>query len=336
MLKYRRDVEGLKTAIREHSIDGYPLTVPIFKKALGINTSVSRDMVIVVVRPENPTTFEQLADAQGWGSENFGVKHWVNFARERNIVGADSNPLKWIHPKTRAILEDGNKVSMRDIQKEWLQESGHVDRHGNVLSYSFHMKDVGMDPEDVVPGMIVEYSDVSKHELKTAGRVVGIGKDSKDGSRIVYLETFEPVPAYMGPASIAPELIQPNFVPDRTWVLGKGTIMAMLKKGVPIPSGLFMDQRSINEFSHHNHQHNVYFLDQPIPLSVVKEFCERNYPDRPECVLQSVILMVLPLQPAHHGKLHKGGYFKPYPDDTQTTEIEAQIDYFNEGMEFEE
>jgi len=81
----------------------------------------------------------------------------------------------------------------------------------------------------------------------------------------------------------------------------------------------------------------VWFLDQPIPLSVIDNFCKQYYPQHPECVWQSMVLIVLPIHPAQDTKgRHAGGVFKPYPDDTLRTEIEAQIDYYGEGMEFED
>jgi len=81
----------------------------------------------------------------------------------------------------------------------------------------------------------------------------------------------------------------------------------------------------------------VYFLDQPMPLSRVQQFCEKHFPDKPQCVWQSMVFMVLPIHPKAHPKgVYNGGSFQPYPDDLKITEIEAQIDYFSEGMEFEE
>jgi hypothetical protein len=326
MIEYRRNNEDLKTAIREHTISGYPLKVPVFEEGRGLKTSTVRDLIAVVVEPVKPITIEELSTKLGWNKEKKGQKAWIEYARGRNVPSGES--LKWIHPRTLARLEDGYKVSDEDIKRDWARASGHIDKDGNVLSYSFDMRQVQMHPEGIEPGMIVEFLDGSERGAGIPGRVVGVADDPEDKSKIIYLETFEPVPSLMAPKAMAPWLIQPTFVPDKTWVIGYGTLEAMKRKKVEIPPGMF-DPKDAEK--------RVFFLDQPIPLAVIEDFCKKHYPDEPKCVWQSMTLMVIPIHPARdpHGR-HGGGIFKPFPDDTQRTDIQANIDYYGEGMEFEE
>jgi hypothetical protein len=328
MINYRRDNEDLKAAIREHSIADYPLVVPKIGPALGISTSTIRDITSVVVEPLKPMTFDDLADLEHWDTEPNPKQFWVNYARSRQMPQADRDPLRWIYPTTRARLDAGEEVSHKDIMRDWLIAQNQLAPNGRVLSYSFDMKQVSIDPKEIRPGMLVQFEDGSDKRV-FPGRVVGIGEDPADGSRIIYLEMFEPVPALLGPEAVSTSLIQPEFMPDRTWALGRDTLRKMNDNGVPVPAGMF---------DPNDKEKKVYFLDQPMPISEVEAFCNRYFPGNKHrlCVLQSAVFTVLPIHPAaHENGVHSGGRFKPYPDDIQTTEIEAQIDYYGEGMEFE-
>lgn len=322
MIEYKRNNEALKAAVREHSIAGYPLKVPMFGDAFGVSAGVGgHGISAVIVAPKEPRPFEELAQSQGWRDEKQDMAYWVNYSRQKNQPS-----LIWMHPHSQAILEDGYKVSERDIKKAWLRAMGHVDSSDRVQKYSFDLSQVSMHPDTIEPGMIVEFADGDR-EYKWAGRVVGVEKDPQDGSKIIYLETFEPVPSLLAPHALAPWMIQPAFVPDKTWVLGYGTYEAMKRKKVKIPAGMFDPKDS---------EKRVYFLDQPVPLAEIEEFCTKNYSNEPQCVWQSMVLIVLPLHPAKDGKgRHQGGTFRPFPDKILKTEIEAQIDYYGDQMEFE-
>lgn len=327
-MEYRRNTEDLKQAIRDHTIHGYPLKVPIFKTALGIKTSSLRELVAVIVEPIDKMSFDTLAAAQEWGTTKQDLKHWIDYAASERMPHAETEPLRWMHPNSRVILEEGYKVSEADIRKEWLRASGHLDAKDKIKSYSFDINQVTIDPKELSTGMIVEFREAESHGNAVVGRVIGTTKDPQDGSIVVFLETFQPVPALLAPGAQAPWLMDPSFIPDKTWVIGYGTLRAMKKKGLEIPSGMF---------DPNDPEKKVYFLDQPIPLSVIRDFCRQYYPTEDKCIWQSMVYMVIPLHPAADSQgRHHGGIFRPYPDDTRTTEIEAEIDYFGEGIEFEE
>ena len=328
MINFTKNVDSLKAAIREHSIAGYPLVVPTFGDVLGVSTNTVRELTTIVVEMLSPVPFWDFERKKNWSTEKLDKAAWEAHARGRNVPHADMDPLKWIHKRSRAILEDGYKVSESDIHKEWMRAQGFLDKKENVVKYHFQQSQVSMRPDQIVPGMIVEYTDESSKKTGWPGRVIAVENDPEDGSKVIYLETFEPVPALLAPKSTQPVLIEPSFVPPKTWVIGYGTLKAMKRKGVEIPPGMFDPEDG---------EKRLYFLDKPIPLLAIDGFCSANYPKEPQCVWQSISLMVLPIHPARDtAGRHQGGMFKPYPDDTQVTEIEAQIDYYGDETNFEE
>src|SRR6187455_3309850 len=111
MIEYRRNNEDLKTAIREHTIHGYPLHVPIFKKASGIKTNTVRELTAVIVEPDEPWTFSRLAEAHHWSDEKHDLAYWKRYAMDKRMPHAESEPLRWMHPNSRILLEEGYKVS---------------------------------------------------------------------------------------------------------------------------------------------------------------------------------------------------------------------------------
>lgn len=278
-----------------------------------------------------PVHIDYLASVRNWDQQRYGISYWLKYTIEHNLPHSEENPLKWIHPSTQEYLQNGWTVSEKDIQARWLREQGHL-ADDDLLKFSFDLNSVTMDPDALQPSMIVEFQDHPHKDVPQLGpfpgRVLGLEKDPQDGTTIVLLESFEPVPALLAPKSIAPWMIDPSYVPNKTWAIGYGTYKAMTKKRVKIPMGMFDPQDAAKR---------VYFLDQPMPLSKIQSFCEKHYPKNPECVWQSMVFLVLPIHAAADLKgRHNGGIFRPYPDDLQTTEIEAQIDWFSEGMEFEE
>lgn len=329
MIHYQRNTEDLKRAIREHSIAGYPLNVPSpFVSALGISTISIPRLTTVVAQIDPPIHFQDLAKYRDWKPHPHNLKWWVDYTVKHRLPHSEENPLKWMHPHSRAALEDGYEVSEQSIQAKWLSALGHMDSEDFIKKFSFDINSVTMPVEALRPGMIVDFFDAQSRQSSFPGRVIGVELDSQDGSPVVLLESFEPVPALLAPKALAPWMIDPSYVPNKTWALGYGTYQAMKKKRIKIPTGMFDPK---------DEKQRVYFLDQPMPLSKVQNFCEKYYPKAPECVWQSMVFLVLPIHPkADAKKRHQGGFFRPYPDDTQTTDIEAQIDYFTEGMEFEE
>lgn len=333
MIHYTRNTEDLKRAIREHTVAGYPLQLPPpFSTGIGIKTKTIPRQTSIIAEVDPAIPFDKLADYRHWDATPYGYDYWVKYTETHNRPRHPQNPLKWLHHKSIESLENGYTLSERDIHAKWLHESGHLDHENFIRKFSFYLNTVIMTPEELQPGMIVEYQDHPVKDQKIfgpfAGRVLAVEKDSQDGTPIVLLESFEPVPALLAPKSLAPWMMDPSYVSNNTWALGKGTYLAMQKKRIKIPLGMFDPQ---------DPKQRVYFLDQPMPLAKVQKFCEKHFPNKPNCVYQSMVFMVLPIHATPHPKgVYNGGWFRPYPDDLETTEIEAQIDYFTEGMEFEE
>lgn len=323
MVEYRRDTENLKRAIREHTVHGYPIVVPDFGDATAISTSTIRGLTSILASIDNPKPFKDYAEKKGWKNIKQDRESWEQFAKDMRMPAADTAPLKWMHSNSQAALEEGYKLSMQDIQRTWLQELGHL-TGDNITKFSFNLDSVYMEFLKLEPGMIVTFHD-NKSRLDYPGRVIAKGTDPKDHTPVIYLESFEPIPALLAPKAMAPWLLEPSFTPDRTWALGYGTVNAMKIKRVKIPKGVW------------DKEERIYYLDQPIPLSQIEQFCSKKYPENPQCLWQSMVFLVVPLHPFSDSQnVHSGGEFRPFPDDTDRTDIEAQIDYFGGAMEFEE
>ena len=334
MIGYVRNPEVLKTAIREHTISDYLLSVPIFDLAKGVSTSIIRGLTSVLVEPIQPLHIDEVGNRQRWSIEKHDLEYWRGYGSSRT----PKSPLGWMHPRSVTVLQEGYSLSMRDIQEMWLKALGHIDADRIVRRYSFNLDQVSMDSENIHPGMVVEFVD-TKSETSYVGRVYGTGADPQDGKPLIYLEPFTPVPAFFAPKAISPWVLNDSMIADKTWVLGPGTVAAMKRKRIKLPKGKY-DPKDDREQSK-----KPYFLDQPIPISRVTELCEKYFPGQPICSWQSMVLLVLPLHPAAYKeavqgpkrpKEHPGGMFRPYPDDVNPTEIEAEIDYFTQEMEFEE
>jgi len=76
MVEYRRNNEELKVALREHSILGYPVKVPTFGKAIGVQTATSRDITGVLVDLVKPMPLDEMAEKYGWSGEKWNLRKW--------------------------------------------------------------------------------------------------------------------------------------------------------------------------------------------------------------------------------------------------------------------
>lgn len=338
MVEYRRNPASLKQALREHTISSYPLHVPIFGSAHGISTATIRGQTSVLVTPDKPMSFEEFARAQDWGTTRRGLAEWEQYAIQEGMPHARTEPFRWMHPVSREILEAGNKQSMREIQKTWLEALDELNESDFIVKHSFPIDRVKIDPEKLHPGMLIHFQDIAHPTSREAvGRVLETGVDPEDQQPVFFLEPFEPTPALLAPRSIAPWLLEPSYISDMTWALGFGTLEAMKEAGVRIPKG---------SFARDDKKHRVYFLDEPMPISKVEQFCNKYYPpksddplDARNCLWQSITFLVIPIHPTRDpfGR-HRGGIIQPFPDDLDTTEIEAQMDWFGEatgGFEME-
>lgn len=158
--------------------------------------------------------------------------------------------------------------------------------------------------EDVKPGMKVEFIKAHNDPRGIAGTVVGLGVDPNDGSKIVYLELPEPVPVltFRNVRSIQYDLANLYLPDNEIRVIGYGTLEAMKDMGVEIPPGRFDPNDS---------EKRLYFLDQPIPASIIQDFCNEHFPGEANCVMQSMFIEVVPIHAeAFPGEQETDGIFR--------------------------
>ncbi len=311
---YKRDVADIKRAIGNHRIEGYPVEVPVFGDAFAISSSTSISpqggITGVLVRPAQPLPFESFAKIMRWGDEQLGLEGWLKYFKERRLT--EESGLKMLPSDIQVRLEAGETASMKDVQEIFLMGMGCLDLDRNVACYSFPLDSVSIPVAKLRPGMLVTFQDLLTRITDWMGRVVGFDTDPEDQSRVVLIELFEPIPYLALPKASAPGLIKPGYYSSRTWVIGKGTAKAMVMNGVPLPPGRW-DVENPEDFD----RRLFYYLDEPLDLSVIEEFCRARYPGEYQpCIRNSMMIFVAPIHPSRKiADLHNGGTFRPLPED---------------------
>ncbi len=183
-----------------------------------------------------------------------------------------------------------------------------MDADQNVLCYSFNALTTPI--RGIKPGMAVLVRDNETQEVGWPGRIVGITKHKKLGS-VMLLEQFEPIAFMQTPDALLPEMIKKGYYSDQTWVLGYGTVDGLEEAGLPVPPG----ERRVHE--------RDYILDEPMPLSEIREFCKKSYPDSPNCFMQAMMLYILPL-------VIKEVQLFPFPEGRDPSEVVIDVEMLGE------
>jgi len=299
----QRDKGKLERALERHSINGYPVHVPILGDGTiqGIH-SLKRGQIYYRVRPDEPIPFEDYAHSLRLDTTQLSLNNFVEYLRQEGR----ENPMAMLPPEIQNNLEAGGTASWKDIKEVWLMRGGCLDENRNVICEDFDSQHVTMPVHKLRKGMLVEFHD-QKMKASFVGRIVGI--EGRGSDLVVLIETFEPIPFMDAPEAMAPELIRPGFYSEYTWKLGYGTYEAFQKAGIKIPAGKDQKDPEAKRIIPH------YILAEPVPLSWVADFCKENFPNDPICIWQSVILYIIPIHPAPLKEQHDGGYFTPLPPD---------------------
>lgn len=289
-----RDNEELKRALAHHTNVGYPVTVPGLGPGTIANEGVEvREFVFFRVAADKPVPIQKYAQAKRWDTGQKKLEEFIQENPQHRVP-----PI--IHGEIRDNLEAGGTASWAYIYEFDLLKRGCLDPEGNVICDDFHAGQLQMDSKRIWPGMIIVFHD-HKMNKDFPGKVA----DVRDG--IIYLEVFEPVPFMDAPEAIEPEKIRPGFYSDFTWKIGYGTYEAMQKKKFPIPKGNPVeDQEGRRQVPH-------YVLDEPVPLAMVQEFCQKHFKGQPHCLWQALMLFIIPINPSAVSQMHSGGTFVPLP-----------------------
>jgi len=331
-----RDVPALRKALSNHSLVNYPVQVPIFGDAFIVNEGGRvHGLLAYLVRPAKPMPLAEYAEAKGWSDKKANLEGWLREIETRR--GRHS----WLPPHMWEILESGGMVSQRDVQAAWLIRSGCLDEHDNVTCDTFSEEHVVIPADKLHPGMMVEFRD-EKMNQNFPGKIVDIRGEGKD--IIVYMELIEPLPFMDAPEAMEPQFIRPGFYSQQTIKIGYGTYEAIKKAIKARVSKIKLPPGKIEEDKEGRRDGEHYVLKEPMPLSVIEEFCqsycnEKNYPNAEKrdmalryCVWQSLMLYIVPIHPEPIRPDHNGGTFLPMPTE-RAMSLEADLDRLEYDVE---
>lgn len=313
-MKYKRNDEALREALETYHPEGMEVTVPIFG-----------DAVIVRAIPTNPVRHvseTSMTLTSPWMSYLVKAKkplpfaEWVRFRFKnpgrsgphvqltlddwrREYGGGSRLPLMPDYLMNR--LEQGGTLSFNDLEHEELQGRGCLDMDGNVTCYTFWSKDVTIKPSQLQVGSMVEHhwteriGDSENLEFTVQGVIIHVDHARKEA----LLELFTPTPYLLCPNAIDNTRLKPSFYVEGTYALSYGTYEAF--EIAQEESG----EKLIPEGKWDDHQ-RLYTLKEFLPLSVIEGLCREAYKDESHCILQSLILYVVPVHLELEDKTYQG------------------------------
>lgn len=280
-----RDPEELRESIRDHVVEGYPVSIPIFGTGKVVNqVRIGGGKLFYIVCGDKPIPFEDYAKTTRLDATPMTLKQWEK--------GDRLPPVNQLQPQLQDILEEGGKVSFKDHIYASLMAKGFIDLEQRVTCDTFEARHVKIDPNRLKKGMVVEFSEAGGGP-EWAGRFVGF--DEVGDTKVALVEMFAPTPFMRAPEAIVPHGIRPGFYSSKTGALGYGTAQAWEDRRGKLPKGKWTDDE------------REYILDEWEDLSIVEDLCREYYSNEPHCVWQAMMLYVIPL---NIGK----GTFHPMPE----------------------
>lgn len=294
-----RDNEELKRILRDYSIVGYPVTVPIFKKGVVEDQPFGGSQAQVRVRSREPIPFDAFTDKMNLSDEKLSEEEH----RKKRIYGSHGSAGLSFPIDIMERLWAGEKVSDKDVMFSVLLNMGCIDTDQNVFCYVFPWDDTVVD--GLRRGQLVEY-EISGLPNTIAGRIVG-----KRGEDVILLEVFEPMTFMRTPDAIVGEKIERGFYSSHTWALGEGLYKALSKLNPElVPPGQIAGDE--------------YILREPMDITVIEDFCNRNFPrtkgQNYRCLAQAMVLYILPLSV-------RKGVFRPLRQDAAHDHMEIIAEY---------
>lgn len=321
-MRYKRNDEALKEALETYHPEGMEVMAPIFGEC-----TIVRAIPSSPVRryDQGPTAAATLSSP--WmsylvkGKKPVSFNDWMHLKFQgRRKVDVQMTLEEWMEAATgihkdilpmpdylRKRLEDGGTLSWSDVEHDDLHGRGCLDRDNNVTCYTFWSKDIQIFPKQLRAGSMVEHhwkekiSDSETLEFTIQGVVIRVDQDERGGVRRngALLELFTPTPYLLCPNAIDNSRLQKSFYVEGTYALAYGTYEAF--EIAQEESG----EKLIPEGKWDDHQ-RLYTLKEFLPLSVIEGLCQEAYKDEPHCLLQSLILYVVPMHleledPAYQG-----------------------------------
>lgn len=292
-----RDSDELKEFIRDHSVKGYPVTVPVFES--GKITKQHRPgggKLFYIICGDKPIPFEKYAEEFHLDDTPLTLEEWKE---KEGYPG-----IQMIRPELQDVLEQGGRISYKDHVFAYLMARGNINDDLEVTCDSFEAQHVSIDPSKLKKGMLVEFSEAGG-AAEWPGRFIGFRNVA--GDRIALLEVFAPTPFMRAPEAIVPQAIKPGFYSSKTGALGYGTAQAWEEHRGKLPPGKWADDE------------REYILDDWMDLSRVEDLCEEYFSDHPHCLWQAMMLFIIPLN------IQKGS-FHPMPEGGDPEEFVVSLD----------
>lgn len=316
-----RDSEELRTILEHHTVQGYHVMAPIIGSSIiqrqegtgpvrrytDSGVELGSPQAAYVVKPDHEVTFDEWIKGKGLSKTPWSFDAWAKkYGGPRNRQGVLPMLME-----LREELESGRReVSEAEAEHGLMKNAGCIGPDDTVTCATFWASQVYIDPKQLEEGMMVEFEFQRRNQpVETIpGRIVGFIQ--KDG--IALLEVLTPLPYVDSPDAIVSAAIRPGFYSSRTYSIGYGTRQGMEDHGFVLPPGkLREDERQ-------------YVLEDLLDLSVIEEFCTKNYPKDKHCFWQSLLLYILPITLS--GKY--AGKWRPLPENVVTAEF--VVDYEHE------
>jgi hypothetical protein len=174
----------------------------------------------------------------------------------------------------REQLEAGGLVSPQDVLFRELMDVGCIDENQMVFCYTFDSRQLPL--LDAKKGMAVEIQDQGG-QVGWPGRIVSV-----DGPT-AFIEQFAPVTFMRTPEAVRPSKIGKGFYSSQVAALGYGIMDAFEMNRIEPPPGRWSEDRQ------------EYELEAPMPMAELERFCKKNYAKERHCLLQGMLLFILPI-----------------------------------------
>lgn len=281
-----RDSDELKRVLGTYTSSGYRVSIPTLGEGVVERQLFADVHAAFRVRADKPMPFAEYARRLGLSDRRM--------TREEHAARHPGRSI-FFPEQVEAIFSEGRNLSEQEVNLLTLRNMECLDEGDRVTCAVAPWSQV------VIPvlrrGMLVEYAESAGGiaGLRVwAGRIVGIERE--DG--VALLELFVPSTFMRTPEAIVPEKIKKGYYSSLSLSFGYGLHQA-LEDNEPalVPPGKWTEDE------------REYVLDQPVELSVIEDFCRRNYPDEGHCVWHAMLMYICPVRAT-------GGAFHPLREDT--------------------
>lgn len=271
-MRYKRDREDLLEILKGHETAPTYVITPRFGRGLIEGQIYWKGNAYFKVALDKPYPFENYAKEVGKSSKE-RIPWEEMYQRMKGSRSSDIMP----------AVPDIEFLSDYDVLKYNFTGScaDCLDEDENVVKVVVSFEQLYIQANDLRTGVLVEHMEGhGNSEFITAGRIVGKGQSG----RSILLETFEPITAGRLPEAVTPEDIKPGFYSSKTVAVSRDTYDAIQEMSPDLlPSGKFTEDGE------------EYILSDSVDLSVIKEFCDKNFPDTPLCFEGAATYFIVPI-----------------------------------------